>query len=63
MVKYERRQLLGFTDGDGEWIVDLTLEHIAKNSYSCLSYLSFLIKRKITFVIRDEKIIAKIAIS
>lgn len=55
--------MLGFTDGDGEWIVDLTLEHIAKNSYSCLSYLSFLIKRKITFVIRDEKIIARIAIS
>ena len=28
-VKYERRQLLGFTDGDSEWIGDLALEHIA----------------------------------
>ncbi|AOF14788.1 Phage virion morphogenesis protein [Yersinia enterocolitica] len=30
MVKYERRQLLGFTDSDLEWIGDLALEHIAK---------------------------------
>ncbi|WP_080987449.1 phage virion morphogenesis protein [Yersinia mollaretii] len=29
-VKYERRQLLGFTDGDSEWIGDLVLEYIAK---------------------------------
>ncbi|CND74679.1 MULTISPECIES: phage virion morphogenesis protein [Yersinia] len=28
-VKYECRQLLGFTDGDSEWIGDLALEHIA----------------------------------
>ncbi|HDL8091637.1 TPA: phage virion morphogenesis protein, partial [Yersinia enterocolitica] len=29
-VKYKHRQLLGFTDGDSEWIGDLALEHIAK---------------------------------
>lgn len=29
-VKYERRQLLGFTDGDSEWIGDLALEWLAK---------------------------------
>ncbi|WP_261373962.1 phage virion morphogenesis protein [Yersinia aldovae] len=29
-VKYERRQLLGFTDGDIEWIGDLALEWIGK---------------------------------
>ncbi len=28
-VKYERRQLLGFTDGDSEWIGDLALEWLA----------------------------------
>ncbi|CND90835.1 phage virion morphogenesis protein [Yersinia nurmii] len=28
-VKYERRQLLGLTDGDVEWIGDLALGHIA----------------------------------
>jgi len=29
-VKYDRRELLGFTDDDIEWIGDLALEHIAK---------------------------------
>ncbi|WP_145480019.1 phage virion morphogenesis protein [Yersinia similis] len=28
-VKYERRQLLGFTDGDSEWIGALALEWLA----------------------------------
>ncbi|EKN3677597.1 phage virion morphogenesis protein [Yersinia enterocolitica] len=28
-VKYERRQLLGFTDGDSEWIGDLALDFIS----------------------------------
>nr|WP_230674865.1 phage virion morphogenesis protein [Yersinia pseudotuberculosis] len=28
-MKYERRQLLGFTDGDSEWIGDLALEWLA----------------------------------
>ncbi|HBL7241973.1 TPA: phage virion morphogenesis protein [Serratia liquefaciens] len=30
MVRYARRQLLGFTDADIEWIKDLALTHIAK---------------------------------
>lgn len=29
-VKYERRQLLGFTDGDTKWIGDLVLEWLVK---------------------------------
>ncbi|CAI0807500.1 phage virion morphogenesis protein [Serratia proteamaculans] len=29
-VRYARRQLLGFTDADIEWIKDLALTHIAK---------------------------------
>ncbi len=29
-VRYARRQLLGFTDADIEWIKDLALAHIAK---------------------------------
>lgn len=29
-VRYERRQLLGFTDADIEWIKDLALAHIVK---------------------------------
>jgi phage virion morphogenesis protein len=29
-VRYERRQLLGFSDQDIEWIKDLALTHIAK---------------------------------
>lgn len=29
-VRYARRQLLGFTDADLEWIKDLALTHIAK---------------------------------
>ncbi|WP_231585799.1 phage virion morphogenesis protein [Yersinia aldovae] len=29
-MKYERRQLLGFTDGDIEWIGDLALEWLGK---------------------------------
>lgn len=29
-VKYERRQLLGFTDGDSEWIGNLALDFIGK---------------------------------
>ncbi|CAJ0991737.1 hypothetical protein SODG_002688 [Sodalis praecaptivus] len=29
-VRYARRQLLGFTDADRDWIADLALSHLAR---------------------------------